>query len=218
MSQSQEPEPIRDIIVWAFYYFEHLFAIVANVVNKNNSCHRAWEQEVKVMQEYKKEYIVDGAAGGFGSFGGSGGMIFAVIILILIFLFFNRRDGYDNHNGHGGHTVAGNRPVFYDESNWEQQNHLRADNERTRALIDTNWRADQVEKVAALNGRINLLEMEKFQMANTAVIMNRLGAIECDLRSVPRTQPTFANTVSPLTTLVPGINPCAFQGGGRCGD
>ena len=174
----------------------------------------------------------DYEAAGMGGFAGvgSGGGLMWVLVLILIFLFFFSKHGEKGEVGMlGGYAI--DRDVLLQGS--ETREKLMANEvnqaEKTRALIEANFRTDQAEKFARqltteaeLKGRINTLEIERNMDARFAALMGHMnqgfGRVDRELSTVARVQPSWANTVSACTTQVPAFNPCGDFPRRGCGE
>lgn len=141
-----------------------------------------------------EENVMGGYGGlGLGGFGGGGCGLIIVVLLILFVLF--RGDGFgghhDGHDGGYGHMPYGFggcgpcvQPAFKDESNWEEESHLKdklccidrdvmeqgcqtrevehCEAEKTRALIEQNYIQDLRDKLAEKNDVVMTLKNEMF--------------------------------------------------------
>ena len=166
-----------------------------------------------INQEYE---LANVGRGGYGDGGFGGSWLWFIIIFVIIFLVWGR-EGRDGHrDGHGdGCGIRGNRPVFYDESNYEEEKHLgnKIDyqEERTRSLIDKKFdRQDereyqkQLTENAELKGKINMLELKGY-------IDRQNDGIMRELEKKPNGTPCFAETRQIFT-----CNPCGERGERRC--
>lgn len=139
--------------------------------------------------------------GGYGGFGGGGCGLIIIVLLILFVLF--RGDGFGGHHdgghgypgyapyGFGGNCGVCSKPTFTDESNWEEESHLKdklccidkeilktdadvwrsacetqqvehCEAEKTRALIEQNYIQDLRDKLAEKNDVVMTLKQEMF--------------------------------------------------------
>lgn len=177
------------------------------------------------MSDYKQtEEIANfgGRVGGGYGFDGGGNLLWWVLILVLIFLFFFRKE--DKHEGYGyGHGygyndgccgVKGCRPAFYDESNFEEECHIKekvdCQAEKTRALIEHKAEIEQMEKFqiclaekAELKCKINQLENEKFNEVRFDQVKAQLARLQCDFDCQPKAAPCFIPTVQACTMGCP---------------
>jgi len=147
--------------------------------------------------------------GGYGDGGFGGSWLWFIIIFVIIFLVWGRegRDGR-REGGYGdGCGIRGNRPVYYDESNWEQQTHLgnKIDyqTEKLHASLDKKFdRQDereyqkQLTENAELKGKINTLELRGY-------IDRQNDSIMRELEKKPNGTPCYAETRQVFT-----CNPC----------
>ena len=176
----------------------------------------------------RQDYEVADVGGGLGGIGQGGGLMW-VLVLILIFLFFFGRNGErDGHNdGARGciSTCAIDRDVILQNKDAEKVTVYEA--EKTRGLIVREAELEagrQFQKGlmenAELKAKINTLEIEKNIDNKFGMMMGKMQndfwRLDCELGKVAKTQPAYAFTVSPLTSQVPGLNPCEFPR--RCGE
>jgi len=151
-----------------------------------------------------------GGVGYGGGFGGSG----VLILLVVVVLWCLFKDGHGHGGGydHGYPGVGyGNgcgpcvQPTYKDESNWEQESHLKdklccvekdiwktdqdvwktacetqkevhCEGEKTRALIEQNYIQDLRDKIAEQNTKIQTMKNEAFTERKIDQV---LGAINC---------------------------------------
>lgn len=146
------------------------------------------------MASYNQENDIVG--GGYG-FGGGGG-VFAMVILMVVVLFVLFRGNRDDHRdgygyGYGGGCGCGPcvQPTFKDESNYEEESHLKdklccidrdiwntdqdvwktacetqkevhCEGEKTRALIEQNYIQDLRDQLAEKSMQNLTLKQEMF--------------------------------------------------------
>lgn len=157
-----------------------------------------------------------GYGGGYGS--GAFGGLFAMIILIVVVLWLLFRDGHkgDYHGGQYPMYGYGNgcgpcvQPTYKDESNWEQEAHLRSklcevdrdiwktdqdvwktscetqnvercEAEKTRALIEKNYVQDLRDKLAAVEMEKQTLKNEMFTEKKFDQMMAAIGVVKGDI-------------------------------------
>jgi hypothetical protein len=152
--------------------------------------------------------------GGGGLFGGAG-MMAILFALVVFWLIFERRDGHrgggygDVQNGynHGGcnPVVSGMRPVFCDESNYEQDKYIcgkfdkeyeaiRQEGEKTRSLIENNFVKELERKIAERDLTIATQCNEAFTGGLFGKLDHRLDRMECEMLKRP---PTWGHAVTP---------------------
>jgi hypothetical protein len=181
---------------------------------------------MSIRNDYEYGSVGDG---GFGGFGGGSSLLWFVILIIFAVLFWNKRDGHDGFGGGCGCNpiMAGTRNVFADESNWEEENHLRAEEEKTRGLIvheaekqaAREFQKELAEK-AELKNKIYLLENEKYTDAKfdklTALVQHDYNSLYREIERRPAAAPCFAPTCSQPLCQPCLMNPCDNASPRRC--
>ena len=156
--------------------------------------------------------------GGYGMGYGGGGVMVILVLIILFALFgggFGFGRGRDGRDGDGcGQCV---RPVFPDESNWENEVHVKdklcMEEDKTRALItheaeraaDKDWMKTQL--------LLQTKDAENAQLKNVIYtngefgkVYARLGEINCKMLDRP---PIYAEAYTPVSNRIEhGCAPC----------
>lgn len=139
-----------------------------------------------------------GGMGGLGYGGGSGAWAMIILIVVVLWVLFSK-DGHGHDGGHApgyGYGYGGGcgpcvQPTYKDESNWEQESHLKdklcciekevlktdsdvwksacetqkevmCDGQKTRSLIEANYIQDLRDKIAEQNSNIQTMKSEAF--------------------------------------------------------
>lgn len=141
------------------------------------------------------------SVGGMGMGGSWTGILLVVIVLALLFrgdFLGGHKDGY-GAAGYGEGCMKSCRPTYYDESNWEEETHLKdkidCQSEKTRALICHNQERADDKAYQALylsnlqkDNVIQTLALEKNFDAKFGKVFAELEEIECKM---PKTAPCF---------------------------
>lgn len=181
---------------------------------------------------------------GYGGFGGGGCGLIIVVLLILFVLFKDGGHGYDG--GHPGYApyAFGNgcapcvQPTFKDESNWEEESHLkdklccidkeilktdndvwrsacetqnveRCEAEKTRALIEQNYIQDLRDKLAEKNDVVMTLKQEMFTEKKFDQLATLVGGLRNDIdKQFCRTDAEIAGLACELPKRPPVFAEC----------
>lgn len=167
------------------------------------------------------EENVTAYGGGLGYGGGFGGSGLIIIVLLILFVLF--KDGghghYDGGHGYpgygmpygfGGNCGVCSKPTFTDESNWEEESHLKdklccidkeilktdadvwksacetqqvehCEAEKTRALIEQNYIQDLRDKLAEKNDVVMTLKQEMFTEKKFDQLATLVGGLRNDI-------------------------------------
>jgi len=138
-----------------------------------------------------------GAIGGDGASGFGGGFAW-IILLVLIFLFLRGKDGLGHDGGCGCGCVS---PCTIDKDIIKEADYTRMTEtnqaEKTRALIETNYKEAQLEKMIKGVSETAELKAKIANLEQTIALDNKFAQVNFELSKVAKTQPQYAVCASP---------------------
>lgn len=190
-----------------------------------------------VFAEDRETQVIGGGYGGFG--GGS----WCIIIVFFVIAWLLFKDGHRDGHHDGGYAMPGYgygygggcgpcvQPTFKDESNYEEESHLKdklccidkeviaqgcmtcevehCEAEKTRALIEQNYIQGLRDQLSEKNSMIQTMKGEAFTERKIDQVLGAIGAVRGDVdKQFCRTDAEIARLACELPKRPPVFAEC----------